>query len=247
MATYNIDINSDVGEGIGNEAKLLPLISSCNIACGAHAGDERTMRWVVQLAKTNNVKIGAHPAYPDRENFGRKKISISQEELAKSIIAQIGLLAKIIDEEGANLHHIKAHGALYNTIAKNSNLALVFLKAILPYKETTYLYVPFGTQICELASDMGFRIKTEAFADRNYNADLSLVSRDRPKAIINEPSKVLDHLLRMVKSNTIRTIEGRQQTLKANTYCIHGDTVSALEILMYLSQELPKHQVRIDQ
>lgn len=247
MAEHSIDINCDVGEGLGNEAQLLPYLSSCNIACGAHAGDDQTMRRVVQLATTTNVKIGAHPGYPDRANFGRKNMSMPNRELSKSIVYQIKRLTKIIEEEGAYLHHIKAHGALYNTIAKNTELAMVFLNAILPYQESTFIYVPFGTPICELASDMGFQIKTEAFADRNYNADLSLVSRTEPNAIIHEPSQVLDHLLTMVTSNTVNTIGDRIQPMKANTFCIHGDTPSALEILMYLSQELPKHQVRVDQ
>ncbi len=246
MKGHAIDINSDVGEGVGNEALLLPLISSCNIACGAHAGDEHTMRRVVQLAKKHKVKIGAHPGFPDRANFGRKTMNIDQAALSKSIIAQINLLARIVQEENAVLRHIKAHGALYNSIAKNEQLALTFLKAILPYKESVYLYVPYGTLICTLAFDMGFQIKTEAFADRNYNLDLSLVSRALDNAIIHEPDMVLAHVLNMVKSGSVQTIENVQMPMKADTYCVHGDTASALEILMYLSQELPKHQVQIN-
>ena len=246
MDVHGIDINCDVGEGIGNEALLLPLISSCNIACGAHAGDERTMRQVVQLAIKNKVKIGAHPGYPDRANFGRKAMDITHAALNESIVSQIHLLARIVHEEKGVLHHIKAHGALYNTIAKNEQLALAFLSTILPYKESVYLYVPYGTPICALASDMGFQIKAEAFADRNYNPDLSLVSRAMDNAVIHQPDMVLTHVLNMVKSNSVRTVENRQIPMKADTYCVHGDTASALEILMYLSQELPKHQVQIN-
>ena len=246
MVVQTIDINCDVGEGVGNEAFLLPLISSCNIACGAHAGDERTMRQVVQLAKKHRVKIGAHPGYPDRANFGRKPMNITNEALNSSIVAQIDLLVHIVQEEKAVLHHIKAHGALYNTIAKDEQLALAFLKTVLPYKDSVYLYVPYGTPICTLASNMGFQIKAEAFADRNYNPDLSLVSRAMDNALIHEPDMVLAHVLAMLKSNTVRTIENTQVPMKADTYCVHGDTASALEILMYLSQELPKHQVQID-
>jgi len=245
MKVLSIDINCDVGEGIGNEAALLPLISSCNIACGGHAGDRQTISEVVKLAKKHKVKIGAHPSYPDRLNFGRKAIEITNEALKKSIAEQLKRIQEIVQDEHSDLHHIKAHGALYNAIAKDKDLAVVFLEAIAPYKATSYLYVPYGTAICTIALDKGFKVKYEAFADRNYNPDLSLVSRSEQNAIISEPNKVLQHVLSMVKTNTVHTIKGTAEQMEANTICVHGDTDSALEILMYLSQELPKHKVQI--
>lgn len=245
MAKTQIDINCDLGEGVGNEAELLPLISSCNIACGGHAGDEITMREVMELAKFNDVKIGAHPSYPDRANFGRKTLNISTKELQKSIQEQLDIFSMTLREMQLPLHHIKPHGALYNDIAKDVHLAKVFLEAISSYKELCFLYVPFSSVVSQEALKEGFKIKYEAFADRNYNSDLSLVSRKESNALIESPEKVLEHLLNMVTNGTVVSSTKEKITIKAETFCIHGDTPTALEILTYLSAELPKNQVEI--
>ncbi len=244
MERIAIDINCDVGEGIGNEAKLLPLISSCNISCGGHAGDEATIKEVIQLAKMHQVKIGAHPSYPDKENFGRVVLNISSERLIESIQQQLTVFMKVLDKEDAHLHHIKPHGALYNKIAQDEALAHVFLDAIEPYK-TIPLYLPYLSQIHGVAIKRGFSFFLEAFADRNYNDDLNLLPRSSAKALITKPEAVLKHILSMVKESSIQTPSGKRMEIKADTFCIHGDTSSAFEILMYLSTELPKHQVNI--
>ncbi len=245
MEKWSIDINSDVGEGIGNEDNLLPLISSCNIACGGHAGDIATMEYVIGLAKKHHVKIGAHPSYPDKVNFGRQVLSISDEDLKASITDQLKTFNKVLEKENAQLHHIKAHGALYNETAKNKSLALLYLDAIKPYRENTFLYVPYGSVISKLALKNNFKIIYEAFADRNYNPDLSLVSRQFPNALIEEPQKVLEHILFIVKKGKVKTVAKEEIEIKADTLCIHGDTPSALQILMYLSQELPNSGVQL--
>ncbi|MDT0607737.1 5-oxoprolinase subunit PxpA [Croceitalea rosinachiae] len=245
MDTILIDINCDVGEGIGNEAELLPLISSCNIACGGHAGDEITMQEVMQLAKQNDVKVGAHPSYPDKENFGRKTLNIANEELKKSIKNQLDVFIKILEEAQLPLHHIKPHGALYNDVARNLSLAKVFLEVIKAYKEHCFLYAPFGSIISKEAIEQGFQIKYEAFADRNYNADLSLVARSQSNAIIEAPELVLEHLLNIAKNGKVISSTEESIVIKADTFCVHGDTSSALEILTYLSEELPKNQIEI--
>ncbi len=240
-----IDINCDVGEGMGNEAELLPLISSCNIACGGHAGDDETMAQVIQLAKKYDIKPGAHPSYPDTKNFGRSTMEIEPEAFVESIRAQINRLENILDHEGVSLHHIKPHGALYNDLAKNEVLADLFLEVVTPYKKGTILYVPPNSVIAEKAVHHGFHVKYEAFADRSYNEDLSLVSRKLPNAVLNEPQQVLDHLVKMVIENKVMTINGRETNINAQTYCVHGDTPGALRILMYLSKELPKKHIYI--
>ena len=242
MIKIEIDINCDVGEGIGNETLLLPLISSCNIACGGHAGDLSSMHHVVQLAIKNKVKIGAHPSYPDSANFGRLSIKIEKAVLQQSIKEQIDVLQAILKKEKTPLHHIKPHGALYNDIAKDENLAMVFLEAIQAYKDTSFLYVPYDSVIENLAKKNGFTVLLEAFADRNYNADLSLVSRKMPNAILEVPEEVLEHLVRMVKDSKVKTSEGLVKIL-ADTYCIHGDTPAALQILTYLSTTLAQYQI----
>ena len=172
MGEWRIDINCDLGEGVGNEAELLPLIGSCNIACGGHAGDFVSMRETINLAKKNEVKIGAHPSYPDKANFGRQVMSISNKDLKISLQKQLKTFDKALEVENAQLHHIKAHGALYNQTAKDEDLAKFYLDIIKPYRESTYIYVPFGSVIAKLASQKGFKIFYEAFADRNYNSRL---------------------------------------------------------------------------
>jgi len=231
-------INCDVGEGVHNEAQLMPYIQACNIACGGHAGDEKLMSTVVQLAIKHQVKVGAHPSYPDKLNFGRKTVPIKAEDLKESIQTQINSLIKVIDEKGANLHHIKAHGALYNDIAKNRELALVFLEAILPYKNEVNIYVPFNSEIEKCAIKNGFKIIYEAFADRNYNDDLSLVSRDKKDAIISEPKAILKHVTEINKFNKVTTITGKKVSIQATTFCVHSDTENAVEIVAYLHKNL---------
>lgn len=236
----HIDINCDLGEGVGNEAEVLPLVSSCNIACGGHAGDKTTMRWVVSLAKKHGVNVGAHPSFPDMANFGRVSMELPPKELIGTVRAQIERLDSICKEAGVQLHHIKAHGALYNDLAKGEDLAQVFLEAIAPYKADIFLYVPAMSAFAKLAIQKGFKIKREAFGDRNYKADLSLVSRKEANALIVSPQSVLEHVVRMVTEGKVRTVANTLENIKADTYCIHGDTPNALQILTYLSNELPK-------
>ncbi|WP_222984293.1 5-oxoprolinase subunit PxpA [Flagellimonas meishanensis] len=245
MKGWKIDISCDVGEGVGNEALLFPHISSCNIACGGHAGDRGTMTDVVLLAKKHKIKIGAHPSYPDKANFGREVINISGAMLKESIEQQLADFDEVLTAEDCTLHHIKAHGALYNQTAKDARLARVYLESLEGYRDQTLLYVPFGSIIAQMAVDLGFSIWHEAFADRNYMEDLSLVPRKERNAVIEEPEKVLEHILPIIKEDTVLTPTGKIKKIKANTLCVHGDTPSALEILMYLSKELPKHQVQL--
>ena len=235
-----MDINCDVGEGFEVEAKLMPYIQSCNIACGGHAGDNESMKRVVTVAIKNHVKIGAHPSYLDKESFGRKTINISATQLKKSVKQQINSLNKIILTQGGVLHHIKPHGALYNDIAKDKALALCFLEAITPYKATVKLYVPYKSIVAKQALEQGFSIVYEAFADRNYNKNLSLVSRAHPEALITNPKAVLKHVLQMVGMEKVTVVSGEQVTLKATTFCVHADTFSALDIVKTLHHHFSK-------
>lgn len=245
MKEFVIDINCDVGEGVGNEADLLPLISSCNISCGAHAGDEEIIRSTIKLAKLNNVKIGAHPSYPDRENFGRQVMAISHSDLQQSIQDQLQLFCGILGEENGILHHIKPHGALYNQISRDRALAKTFLEAVQDYKTEACIYVPYKSSIAEEALDRGFKIIYEAFGDRNYMPNLQLVPRSRPNAVIEDPEEVLKHVVQMISEKKVITINGRYCDLMADTICVHGDTATALKILMYLQQQLPKHNIQL--
>ncbi|WP_149275694.1 5-oxoprolinase subunit PxpA [Pareuzebyella sediminis] len=240
-----IDINCDVGEGLDNEGQLMPLISSCNIACGGHAGDRASMTKVIGLAKQNHVRIGAHPSYPDKENFGRVSIPISDTKLIESIERQINDLKHIAEEEKVQIHHIKAHGALYNDMAKSESLSKVFLEAVKAFRSETFLYVPYASAIAKIALQKNFKLRYEAFADRNYNEDLSLVPRNKNEALIHSPEQVLEHILGMLAHNRVRTIEGRFVKILADTFCIHGDNILAFEIVSYLTKALPDHNIHI--
>lgn len=239
-----IDVNSDVGEGVGNEAQLMPLISSCNIACGGHAGDAETMAKTIKVAKRHGVKIGAHPSYPDTINFGRKAMAMAPAELIRCIRGQLKTFGTILQEHGGSMHHIKAHGALYNTIAKDKDVASTYLKALEPFYPVT-LYVPHGSEIAILAFKLGWPLCFEAFADRNYNEDGTLVSRNLDNALLQNVNEVLQHVLNIVDKGHVKTVQKTKMAIKADTLCIHGDTPSAIEILTYLHHELPNHQIKI--
>ena len=245
LSKMYIDINCDVGEGVGNETELFPHISSCNIACGGHAGDPESIRSIIRLSKSYHLKIGAHPSYPDRDNFGRISVEISRDQLIDTIRQQLAVIIDILQEEGGELHHIKAHGALYNDIAKDAELAAIFLEAIHSFKEEAVLYVPYNSVIERLAQLKGFNIALEAFGDRNYNTDLSLVSRRKSNALIETPKAVLKHILSIVRDKKVKTITGKHIPIKADTVCIHGDTPTAVQILQYLSKELGKYNIQL--
>ena len=170
-----IDINCDLGEGLHNEHIIMPLISSCNISCGAHAGSIEIIDKVIQLAVQHKVKIGAHPSFPDRQNFGRKVLNISNSELQKSLEDQLTIFKDRVLLQDVTIHHVKPHGALYNLIAVNREKASVVIAAIQHVFEAVKLYVPYQSSIEEVAIQNGLEIVYEAFADRRYNEDLSLV------------------------------------------------------------------------
>lgn len=242
---YHIDVNADVGEGVGNELDLMPLLSSCNIACGGHAGDLASMTQVVRLAKAHKVKIGAHPSFPDKDNFGRIDMKMSAADLYSSIKHQIRDLQEVIHSEDAQLHHIKPHGALYNMAAKDEKTANVIIEVVKSISLPVKLYAPYKSIIADLAIKENIEVTFEAFADRNYNNDLSLVSRNIKNAVLTIKDDVLAHLKRMVLTQNVRTIDGEEVPIKASTYCIHGDTANAVEILEYLSLMLPKNKIFI--
>lgn len=240
-----IDINCDLGEGIGNEAELMPYLSSCNVACGGHAGDESTMRQVALLAKSHNVKIGAHPSFPDREHFGRMVLTMPSETLKASLIEQIRSFQKILNEEQLQLNHIKPHGALYNLAAKDVETAQIVVAVLKEIDPDLVLYVPYNSIIADVAIEKGVKIAYEAFIDRNYNDDLSLVSRQKPNAMISDPELMCAHLMRMINDEHVKTITGSLVAIKANTFCVHGDGEDVVQNLKYITEKLQKHHIEI--
>ncbi len=232
-----LNINCDLGEGLNNEHIIMPLIDSCNIACGGHAGDSGSMIECVEISIKNNVKIGAHPSYPDKINFGRKKIDISPSELSYSIISQIESLETIADSYGLELNHIKAHGALYNQMIIDAELSNFYLDTIKDFKNKCSLYIPYKSEIEKIALKKGFSIIYEAFGDRNYNDDLSLVSRNNENALITDPESVVNHIKTIKETETVKTINGNFKKIKFDTICIHSDTNNSIEILKKINQE----------
>jgi len=232
-----LNINCDLGEGLNNEHIIMPLINSCNIACGGHAGDNGSMIECVEISIKNNVKIGAHPSYPDKINFGRKKIDISPSQLSYSIISQIESLETIADSYGLELNHIKAHGALYNQMIIDTELSNFYLNTIKDFKNKCSLYIPYKSEIEKIALKKGFSIIYEVFGDRNYNDDLSLVSRSNENALITDPESVVNHIKTIKETETVKTINGNYKKIKFDTICIHSDTNNSIEILKKINQE----------
>ena len=232
-----LNINCDLGEGLNNEHIIMPLIDSCNIACGGHAGDIGSMIECVEISIKNNVRIGAHPSYPDKINFGRKKIDISPSELSYSIISQIESLETIADSYGLELNHIKAHGALYNQMIIDTELSNLYLDTIKEFKKKCSLYIPYKSEIEKIALKKGFSIIYEVFGDRNYNDDLSLVSRNNENALITDPESVLNHIKTIKETESVKTINGNYKKIKFDTICIHSDTNNSIDILKKINQE----------
>ena len=240
-----IDINCDVGEGFENEAELMPYISSCSIACGAHAGDVETIIKTINLALQYNVKIGAHPSFPDRANFGRKVLDIPINDLKRSLKAQIKLIKSNVEGLGGKLNHVKAHGALYNLSANDRETAKALIEVVKNTTNEVFLYVPYGSLIETLANQNGLNTKVEAFADRNYNTNLTLVSRSEQNAVITDPELVAKHLMNIILDEHVISIDGVGVKMKAQTYCVHGDNSSAISILKKVSKTLQENGIKI--
>lgn len=238
MGSKGVDINIDVGEGIGNEILLMPYIASCNIACGGHAGTFETMLDAVRLAKQHRVKIGAHPSFPDKENFGRQLMDMPYTTLFSSIKNQIDDLIKVLNRENALLHHVKPHGALYNLAAINERTAAVIVDVMKSLALPIKLYVPYKSVIADLALKENIEIAYEAFADRNYNEDLTLVSRSKPNALIEDVDLLFNHVFRMISTQKVKTIQGSELDIKATTFCVHGDNPKAVELIKNLKHKL---------
>ncbi|MBI2332061.1 MAG: LamB/YcsF family protein, partial [Chloroflexi bacterium] len=228
-----IDLNCDLGEGMDNDEAIMPYITSANIACGFHAGDEKTMRETVRLAKRFGVNIGAHPSWKDRENFGRREMDVPLDEVERIVLEQIQFLATIAKEEDVALTHVKPHGALYNQAAKDIQLASTIARVVKSISVDLILVGLAGSRSIEAGREMGVRVAAEGFPDRGYNADGSLMSRLLPGALIEAPEEVARHAIELVKT-------GRMDTL-----CLHGDHSNAAENAKRLREVLEKNGIEV--
>lgn len=243
----SIDINCDMGEGMLNDASLMPFISSANISCGYHAGNEDIIKRTIELALENNVAVGAHPSYNDRENFGRLSQSIALVELAELIGDQINLFEKITNQMGCKIHHVKLHGALYNDCAKDALSSKIVAQTIQAIDPSIMLYGLSGSHSIKEAKAIGLRSVQEVFADRTYQADGQLTPRYLDHALITDPNESAQQVLSMVLDQEIKTHNGTMIAVNAETVCIHGDHPEAIEIAKHLFTTLQQYKIEIKQ
>ena len=228
-----ININCDLGEkskfhSTKNDPDLLKIVNSANIACGYHAGDKETMNSVIEISKTNQVSIGAHPSFNDPENFGRKKINLNSSEVTKLIINQYEVLQKIAQNHNENVTHIKPHGALNNMACEDLELATTIAKAINSINKDIIFLVPTGSKMELAGKKLNMKIACEIFADRNYEDDGNLVSRSKDNALITNPDVAKKHVLKMVKNQALNCFSGKEIPCKIDSVCIHGDNENSL-------------------
>jgi Uncharacterized proteins, homologs of lactam utilization protein B len=238
----SIDINADLGEGSGFDAKIMPLISSCSIACGGHFGDAESMQAALQLAKKHHVNVGAHPSFPDRDNFGRKLLTLTKSELTDTVFHQLLHFFALCETEDVPVHHIKLHGALYNYAAIDAPTADAIVEAIVATKIRPKLYVPYHSILAKKAENL-LPLVYEAFIDRRYADDLSLVPRTDKNAIIHAAELAWNQLFDIIHASNVTTISGKKRELIASTFCIHGDHENSVEILKYIRKQLDKHNI----
>ncbi len=245
-----IDLNCDLGEWRSDDGPMLdkaimPYITSCNIACGGHIGNEITMSKTVRLAKKNGVKIGAHPSYPDRPGFGRRVMEIDPDRLKNNLKDQILALKMILEEEDEPLHHIKPHGALYNQASIDKDTAQLIVETVRELGLKTIIYGQPGSELEKAVQESGMVFCSEVFADRVYEDDLTLRSRTHEDAVLSEKSEVLSQIFEMVIEEKVSTYSGEKRPIHAETICLHSDTKGADVLAKGIHQFLRKHGVSV--
>ena len=243
-----ININCDLGEKSKHHSnkydpELLGIVNSANIACGYHAGDEDTMRETIKISKKNGVSIGAHPSFNDPENFGRKRINLSSAEIEKLIEDQYNILQAIALQNEVSVSHIKPHGALNNMACEDIELATVIAKTIYKINKDLIYLVPTGSKMEVSAKKLGMKVACEIFADRNYEDDGNLVSRKKNIALITDPVKAQEHVLKMVKNQALNCLSGKQIPCEIDSVCIHGDNISSLDTALKVKENLKKNNL----
>jgi UPF0271 protein len=240
-----LDLNADLGEGVGDDAAMLEIVSSASIACGGHAGDADTMRAAVRAAKARGVLVGAHPGFADRENFGRKRLMLPPEELDASIRAQVRALVEIAEDEGWPVRYVKLHGALANMAAEEPTVMALCLAAIEGLvQDMAVLAIDNSAQV-EIAEALGFRTIREAYADRAYQQGGLLVPRQMPGAVLHDPADIAARAVRLAEHHEIVAADGSMIRTEARSLCIHGDTPDAVAIARAVKDALASNGVEI--
>src|SRR5260221_8610343 len=240
-----VDLNGDMGEAIGNDESIMPYISSANIACGYHAGDENTIWETMELAKKYKVSVGAHPSFLDKENFGRKEINLSPGDIYELVAQQLILFDEIASDADTSMQHVKPHGALYNMSAKNISIAKAIANAVRDHNTHLVLFGLSGSYSISEAKIIGLKTTSEVFADRTYQDDVSLTSRSQPTALIEDAGKAMQQVLQMVKKGTVTTISGKIIPIVAETICIHGDGKHAAVFAKQIHEAIIEEEIKI--
>jgi UPF0271 protein len=245
-----IDINSDVGESfgaytIGHDAALMTSITSANVAAGVHAGDPSVLRETIRLAKTRGVAVGAHPGFPDLAGFGRREMKVTTREAEDFVLYQVAAVAGVAAAEGLTLQHVKPHGALFNMAAKNRPLATAIARAVAAFDPSLILFGLPDSEILAAGRAAGLRVAAEVFADRAYEADGSLVSRNTPGAVIHDAGLVVSRAVRMVRDGQVDAIDGTPVTLAADTICVHSDTPGAGDLAIAIRTALDRAGIAV--
>jgi UPF0271 protein len=240
-----IDLNCDMAEGLGNDALLMPYISSANIACGFHAGDKDIMKRTVALAVENNVSVGAHPGFNDKANFGRTEMDLPAAEIHDLVATQIYLLKKIAQDSGTILKHVKPHGALYNMSARNVSLAATIAKTVYEIDPSLLLFGLSGSHSISEAKKTGLQTVSEVFADRTYQNNGALTPRTQPNAMIETEDASIKQVLQMVLTKTVTSINGEQVPIIAETVCLHGDGAHAVAFSKKIFHTLQENKIAI--
>lgn len=243
--TLCVDLNADLGESAGHDDELLALVTSANIATGFHAGDADTIRAAICAARDRGVAAGSHPSLFDRENFGRKELPVTPDEVFDAITYQLGVFQAIAQQVGVVPAHVKPHGALYNMAWRNRELAEAIARAIVACDRSLMLFAAPGSQLAEAGQRQGLGVIHEVFADRNYLADGALVSRARADALLHDPAESAARVLRMLREGKVKSVDGPEVEIDAETICVHGDNPGAVEFARALRARLEKEGVEI--
>ena len=246
-----ININCDLGESskfhsTKNDPLLLKIVNSANVACGYHAGDKPTMEKTIEISKKNNVSLGAHPSFKDRENFGRKRLNLSSSEISKLIVDQINILSNIANSSGIKVTHVKPHGALNNMACEDYELAKIISDSIIQVNKDLIFLVPTGSQMEKAGKKLDMKIATEIFADRNYEDNGNLVSRSKSNAMITDPEIAKKHVIKMVENQALNCYSGKQIPCEIDSVCVHGDGESAVKTAKQIREGLIKAGVTLN-
>ena len=238
-----ININCDLGESsklhsTENDPILLNIVNSANIACGYHAGDKTTMEQTIEISKKNNVSVGAHPSFNDKENFGRKRLNLSKSEIIKLIIDQINILSMVADSKEMKITHVKPHGALNNMACEDYELAKIISESIIKVNKDLIFLVPTGSQMEKAGKKLGMKVAEEIFADRNYEDDGNLVSRKKKNAMITDPEIAMKHVIKMVENQALNCYSGKKISCEIDSICVHGDGENAVNTAKKIKEGL---------